>query len=185
MQEETDNETIESSVILFSTHDESKSISNNHSLFPFYVLLARDPARIQNRAKLSRAFTIWSQRLPLQLKCFELEGQMKERVLTITSLRDNYLRDVVSVKYHIEKVIEAAKAMATASTNVNVDHNDVHDRIQNGNSTISDSLSLITQHSAELQSVPSASMRPLIDLAKSSLNPSSEFLKETLIKAGK
>ena len=39
-----------------------------------------------------------------QYKTIELECQMRERIMTISALRDNYLRDVISVKYHIDKV---------------------------------------------------------------------------------
>jgi hypothetical protein len=59
---------------------------------------------LQDRSKMMRAFTLWSRVLPLQYKTIELECQMKERIMTISALRDNYLRDVISVKYHIDKV---------------------------------------------------------------------------------
>jgi hypothetical protein len=131
---------------------------------PLYVLLLRNPDRTSNRAAMARAFSIWSQRLPLQHKCTELENQMKERVLTISTLRDNYLRDVVALKYHVEKIVSEVSSF--------------------DNPIIKESLDKLSEHKYEMTSIPSANLNSLIQLAKNALSPSSEFLRDNLQKAG-
>ena len=42
----------------------------------------------------------------------------------------------------------------------------------------------LMQHHSELQGIPSSSLKDVIQEAKNALNPSSEFLKDTLIRAG-
>ena len=89
-------------------------------------------------------------------------------MLALRSLRDHYLRDVVAIKYHTEKVIEVAKPLVTDE--------DGEAETPGGK--------LLLQHQAELQGIPSATLKDVIEDAKNSLTPTSEFLKGTLIKAG-
>jgi hypothetical protein len=147
-----------------------KLTSNFDYWFPFDALLRRDPNRSLYKSRVSRAFTIWKYKLPLDIKCTELENQLKERVLTISSLRDNYLRDVVAVKYHLERIVEAASA--------------VKDSIEMSQAEKEKVYATIDEHSAELPILPSSNLLSLIELAKKSSNPTSMFLKETLTKAG-
>jgi hypothetical protein len=104
------------------------------------------------------------------MKCTELENQMKERVLTISTLRDNYLRDVVAVKYHLERVLEAASS--------------VRDSIEMNGEEKSKMYSILDDHAAELSSLPNANLRNIIESAKQVTNPTSAFMKNTLLKAG-
>jgi hypothetical protein len=43
---------------------------------------------------------------PIYQKCDELALQLMERNEVVTTFRDAYLRDVVSIKYHLEKIGE-------------------------------------------------------------------------------
>ena len=55
---------------------------------------------------LGKFWIRWSKVLPLKQKCEELGRQLQERLTVVESLRDSYLRDVVSVKYHLERIQE-------------------------------------------------------------------------------
>ena len=89
-------------------------------------------------------------------------------MLTLRSLRDHYLRDVVAIKYHTEKVIEVATPLVTD---------------EDGDPERSEG-EILLQHRSELKGIPSATLKEVIDDAKNSLTPTSSFLKDSLIKAG-
>lgn len=156
-----------------SSSGKEKLVKHTSSIdywFPFVALLKRDPNRSLYKSRIARAFTIWKYKLPLDIKCTELEKQMKERVLTISTLRDNYLRDVVAVKYHLEQIVEAASV--------------VKDSIEMSQAEKDKVYATIEEHAAELPILPNSNLQSLIDHAKKSSNPTSMFLKETLTKAG-
>mmetsp|Transcript_6292 Transcript_6292/g.10278 ORF Transcript_6292/g.10278 Transcript_6292/m.10278 type:complete len:1525 (+) Transcript_6292:40-4614(+) len=67
-------------------------------------LIAMSPPVADDRAKLSRAFVVWAEKLPLYLKCNELRKQFDERGIALEVLRDSYYRDVLSVKQHVERI---------------------------------------------------------------------------------
>ena len=58
-------------------------------------LIAMSPPVADDRAKLAKAFVIWSEKLPLYLKCNELRHQFDERGMALEVLRDSYYRDVL------------------------------------------------------------------------------------------
>lgn len=105
---------------------------------------------------VTKAFIKWWKLFPLQLKCDEIARQLQERTQIVHTLRESYLRDVVSIKYHLEKVAEQAK-VEDKSTEL-----DMYD----------------------LHTLPSANFRNLIQRAMDSKNPTSLQLHETLIRAG-
>ena len=150
--------------------------NGNLSKLPFYLLLMQDGHRISNRAGMARAFALWKFRLPLQLKCIELEEQMKERALTIATVRDHYLRDVVSIKYHMEQVINAATKIASERPRI--------ESAEEGELESCTTASSLMEHLSEVAGVPSLSLANLIATAKNSTKPSSAFLRNTLINAG-
>ena len=56
------------------------------------------------RECLLRAFVTWSRCAPLIQICGELKRQLQERSSVFELLRESYLRDVVSVKHHLDKI---------------------------------------------------------------------------------
>jgi flagellar biosynthesis GTPase FlhF len=58
-------------------------------------LIAMSPPVADNHSKLAKAFVIWSEKLPLFLKCNELRRQLDERGIAMEVLRDSYYRDVL------------------------------------------------------------------------------------------
>lgn len=60
---------------------------------------------------LGKFWIRWSKVLPLKQKCEELGRQLQERLTVVESLRDSYLRDVVSIKYHLERIQEFSKKL--------------------------------------------------------------------------
>lgn len=63
-----------------------------------------DPYVKHRREYLSRAFITWSRCAPLIQICGELKRQLQERSSVFELLRESYLRDVVSVKHHLDKI---------------------------------------------------------------------------------
>lgn len=58
-------------------------------------LIAMSPPIADDHSKLAKAFVIWSEKLPLFLKCNELRRQFDERGIALEVLRDSYYRDVL------------------------------------------------------------------------------------------
>lgn len=63
-----------------------------------------DPFVKHRREHLSKAFITWSKCAPLIQMCGELKRQLQERSSVFELLRESYLRDVVSVKHHLDKI---------------------------------------------------------------------------------
>ena len=62
-------------------------------------LIELSPISCTPEIKKFKAFLIWSEKLPLIQKCNELKEQLQERSLTLATIRDSYLRDVVRYIY--------------------------------------------------------------------------------------
>ena len=68
-----------------------------------------DPFVKHRREHLSKAFITWSRCAPLIQICGELKRQLQERSSVFELLRESYLRDVVSVKHHLDKIAPLGK----------------------------------------------------------------------------
>ena len=125
-----------------------------HLLVKFYMVLISDPVRRIQKSNLARAFVMWKQNLPVLDKCEELGRQLQERTAALNVLRDCYLRDVVAIKYHCERIMNETEARAATST--------VH---------YEDNVS----HFVELAAIPSATLKDLLDEARETPNALSRF----------
>ena len=54
--------------------------------------------------KLLRAFKKWAIEFPLIVKCEEIGHQLTERTLLLETVRNSYLKDVVSVKHYLDQL---------------------------------------------------------------------------------
>jgi hypothetical protein len=128
------------------------------------ILLGRimkTPFERNRKQFLVKYFLRWSKMLPLHVKCDELARQLQDRLVAIASIRDSYLRDVVRVKYHLQKIQEFKLPGDDQPALIKQTGHDMYD----------------------LHVVPSISLRKLIDRA-TEVNTSSMQLQETLIQAG-
>ena len=128
------------------------------------ILLSRvikTPFDRNKKSLLVKFFLRWSKMLPLHEKCDELAKQLQDRLVAIASIRDSYLRDVVRVKYHLQKIQEFKLPGDDEPALIKQTGHDMYD----------------------LHVVPSISLRKLIDRAVEG-NTSSMQLQETLIQAG-
>jgi len=128
------------------------------------ILLSRvmkSPFNRNKKSLLLKFFLRWSKMLPLYVKCDELAKQLQDRITAIASIRDSYLRDVVRVKYHLQKIQEFKLPGEEQPALLQQTGHDMYD----------------------LHVVPSISLRKLIDRAVQK-DGSSAQLQETLIQAG-
>ena len=128
------------------------------------ILLGRvmkSPFDRNKKSLLLKFFLRWSKMLPLYVKCDELAKQLQDRITAIASIRDSYLRDVVRVKYHLQKIQEFKLPGEEEPALLQQTGHDMYD----------------------LHVVPSISLRKLIDRAVQK-DSSSAQLQETLIQAG-
>ena len=63
-----------------------------------------DPYVTMRKSYLMKAFLTWSKCAPLIQLCGELKKQLQERCSIVESLRESYYKDVISVKYHLERI---------------------------------------------------------------------------------
>jgi len=75
------------------------------AMIRFMSILQKDPVRKINNISLMRAFVAWKDNKPVLDKCDELGRQLQERTKALQTLRDCYLRDVISIKYHLERIV--------------------------------------------------------------------------------
>jgi hypothetical protein len=94
---------------------------------------------------------------PIYQKCDELALQLMERNEVVTTFRDAYLRDVVSIKYHLEKIGE-----------IKFPEEDKHN----------------VPEMYSLSAIPSPDLRSLVEKAKQAEHPTSLQLQETLLYVG-
>jgi len=128
------------------------------------ILLKRaikSPFDRNKKSLLLKFFLRWSKMLPLYVKCDELAKQLQDRLVAIASIRDSYLRDVVRVKYHLQKIQEFTLPGDAEPALLKHTGHDMYD----------------------LHVVPSISLRKLIDRAVQK-DGSSMQLQETLIQSG-
>lgn len=119
--------------------------------------LEMDPIQRNRSAILAKSFCRWAKVFPVYQKCDELARQLQERSLVVNTFRDAYLKDVISVRYHLDKI--ASLKLPDGSPEIGYDMYD-------------------------LQAVPSTDLRVLIERAKQSLTPTSMQLRESLLQAG-
>lgn len=124
-------------------------------------ILSVDPFIRNKRSILLKAFVVWNKVHPLNQKCNELAHQLQERISVVESLRDSYLRDVVAVKYYLNKIHE---------------YKQVQDQQQVKTDGLPDMY--------DLHAIPSTSLRHLIDKAKQGSEMTSDSLQEALIMSG-
>jgi hypothetical protein len=108
--------------------------------------------------KLLRSFKKWAIEFPLTVKCEELGHQLSERTLVLETVRNSYLKDVVSVKYYLDQV----------------------DKID------FDEMTKAKWKEAfyDLHSVPSTDVRNVVEKAKRTPHLTSNQLRENLIECG-
>lgn len=85
----------ESRVIFFRLKEQMSAEQLRRIRMVMGRLIALAPPVADDRAKLAKAFVIWSEKLPLYLKCNELRQQFDERGIALEVLRDSYYRDVL------------------------------------------------------------------------------------------
>jgi hypothetical protein len=123
------------------------------------TFIMSNPVLRQRRVQMMRAFTIWSRLHPVNIKCDELKRQLQERASALTSVRDSYLRDVVVIKHNMNRLLDFSKPLLESFESAGTPRE-------------------------EIDCLPSVSLRQLVDTARTSLQPSSKQLQESLISAG-
>ena len=123
-------------------------------------IMSIDPFIRNKKSILLKAFVVWSKVHPLNQKCNELAHQLQERLSVVESLRDSYLRDVVAVKYYLNKIHEYKQAQ-----DEQIKANGLPDMY-------------------DLHAIPSTSLRHIIDKAKQGSEMTSDSLQEALIMSG-
>ena len=66
----------------------------------------KSPFEKNRKIILLKAFMKWHKVLPLNQKCDELAKILQDRLVAVASIRDSYLRDIVRVKHHLQKIQE-------------------------------------------------------------------------------
>lgn len=123
----------------------------------------RNSQLIRRRTEaLLRAFQKWSCEFPLFQKCDELAKQLRERSYMLDSMRSSYLRDVVSIKYHLE----------------NIANYDITDGKE------AETLTKMKEDMYALHAIPSIDLRSLVEKAKRSANQTSAQLLDSLVDSG-
>lgn len=108
---------------------------------------------------LMKAFITWSTCGPMLQFCGELKYQLQERTSSFAALRESYYKDVISLKFYLNKIMLLIKE---------------EDLQYNIDSNMSNDLSVI----------PSLTVRAVIDKAINCPGQTSVQLKETLINSG-
>ena len=67
-------------------------------------IIKLDPFVRYRKNYLMKAFVTWGKCAPLVQHVKELRHQLQERTLLFEALRESYLKDVISVKYHLERI---------------------------------------------------------------------------------
>lgn len=90
----------ESRVIFFRMKEQMSPEQLRRIRLVMGKLIALSPPVSDDRSKLAKAFVVWSEKLPLYLKCNELRHQFDERGIALEVLRDSYYRDVLRCDIH-------------------------------------------------------------------------------------
>lgn len=138
-----------------------------HRLKVLSDALESDPLRKLRKILMLKAFYKWSSIFPIYQKCDELGKQLQERLNTLGTVRECYIRDVISIKFHLDNLSEAT----------------VKATIEHGKSK-ANQLSNENDDDLHTESLPSVDLRAMIKKCKDAPNQSSTQLRETLIKAG-
>ena len=117
-----------------------------------------DPYRRYRVQILQKAWIKWKLVHPLNIKCDELAKQLQERLQTINLVRESYLKDVISVKYHLERLNDFVKKDPYYLEHF-PDMYDIH-------------------------SLPSTNIYNLVNKVKAAPSATSKHLAETLAMAG-
>lgn len=126
---------------------------------------------------LMKAFYRWAYELPVTMKCDELWKQLRERNRIADDLRSAYLRDVITVKTFIDKIVQTSEGSRAAQTNAAVPSSSStaeHNRL----------MDTAIKYKDEVQLIPTIDLRQLIDDAKQSFYFSSQQMQDTLTEAG-
>ena len=133
----------------------------------------KTPFEKNKKIIMLKAFMKWHKMLPLHQKCDELAKIAQDRIMSVTAIRDSYLRDIVRIKQHLQKIQEY--------------RDPGHEDDEVGKYTKE------TGHDMyDLHVVPSLNLRTLIDRALEAMKdigPSdstaaSQQLQDTLIQSG-
>ncbi|KAJ1436832.1 hypothetical protein B484DRAFT_248264 [Ochromonadaceae sp. CCMP2298] len=109
---------------------------------------------------LMNAFIKWNLEFPLAQKCDELAKQLRERNNALENVRSSYLRDVLSVKLHLDRLLDlAAKTEGQFSQ-------------------------LIADTLYDLHAVPSLDLRGLVKEAQGAPGQSSAQLRDNFVDLG-
>jgi hypothetical protein len=122
-------------------------------------IVSIDPYKRFRLNFLMRAFVTWSQTAPMLQFCRELKYQLQERTSLFAALRDSYNKDVVSVRYYLNKILVLIKE---EDLKYDIDSNMTND----------------------LAVIPSLTVRAIIDKAVNLPALTSVQLKEFLTNAG-
>lgn len=142
------------------SEEEAKKYDYGLYLLKRLIQIKRAQANRKRLETMLRAFYRWSYEFPLALKCDEMSKQLKERNLMMDTVRSSYLRDVVSIKHHLDKINDAE-----------VDNTDT-------------SLVRLKQNMYDLHTLPSVDLRSLVENVRQSVGQSSAQLRESLVDAG-
>jgi L-lactate utilization protein LutC len=145
-----------------SIDSEDEARRHDYGLYLMKRLIQIKKAQ-NNRLRLEtllRAFYRWSYEFPLAQKCDELAKQLRERNLMLDTVRSSYLRDVVSVKHHLDRINDAEADEENPS------------------------LVKLKQNMYDLHTLPSVDLRGLVENARASVRQSSAQLREGLVDAG-
>ena len=153
-----DNEIIDENSI--DSEDEAQKYDFGLYLLKRLIQIKRSQTNRKRLETLLRAFYRWSYEFPLAQKCDEMSKQLRERNLMMDTVRSSYLRDVVSIKHHLDKINEAE-----------IDSNDT-------------TLVKLKQNMYDLHTLPSVDLRSLVDNARCSVGKTSAQLRESLVDAG-
>lgn len=155
-----------------------------------------DPLRRVRRIMMLKAFVMWKNVYPVAQKCDELGRQLQERMSALHTIRESYIRDVLCVKFHVDKLNEAtikntadakAKAQLQAETSVQDPSGSTMLSLIEGSESVQDEaqgLHLTPENNMITDNLPSVDLRPLIKRVQDAPHMSSTQLRETMLKAG-
>ena len=140
-------------------------------LTKLFIILNRDPVRKVQNATLMKALVMWRDKYPLMEKCNEIGRQIQERMRALSVVRECYLRDVVAIKHHLERILLQNDWFQKqyAINRENIKNPESALEAQERGQEILEQFSEEAIHvAADLQSIPSANLRNFIEECKNS-----------------
>lgn len=143
----------------------------NHGIYLLkrLVQIKKTNANHIRLSKLSKSFQTWLYHYPLTKKCDEYNKQLCERSLLLENIRSAYLKDVISIKIHLDNI------MKISTSNIENDENNIKNN---------DTLLKIKDSLYDLHTIPSIDLSKFIQNVKDSINQSSTQLRNSLVDNG-